>query len=339
MIGLVSRLASTLSRKPVSDSCRSVCCRPGISRVLLPLVIDHSTIHTTMTPRTIAQRGMPPASSATGASWVGSVGLGRRGRGGHDCAASWGVLSSATTTRRIASSSTMPTSLPSSTTRTGCVGGERRLGRLAHDGARAHHRALDGVVGPWVAHHPLEGEHVGAGYVGGEVGDVLVGRGADDLVGRADLDHLAVAQDHDPVAELERLGEVVGDEHHRLADLVVQPDDLVLHVAADQRVEGRERLVEEQHRRVAGERAGQADALLHAAGELVGVAALEAGRARRGRPPRRPWRGAPSCPCRGPRGRRRRCRSPGGAAAARSAGTPSRPGCGAGRAAGTPRRR
>ncbi len=46
----------------------------------------------------------------------------------------------------------------------------------------------------------------------------------DDLVRRTDLDDLAVAHDQDPVAELQRLGEVVGDEDHRLADLVVQPE-------------------------------------------------------------------------------------------------------------------
>ena len=64
-----------------------------------------------------------------------------------------------------------------------------------------------------------------------------------------------------------------------LLELVVEPDHLVLHVPADQRVQRRERLVEEQQRRVAGERAGQADPLLHAAGELVGVGAA-----------RSPWR-------------------------------------------------
>ena len=144
-------------------------------------------------------------------------------------------------------------------------------------GVRAHHGALRRVTGLGLAHDPLQGEHVRAGHVGGEVGDVVVGRGAHHLVGGPDLHQRTVAQDHDPVPELERLGEVVGDEHHRLADLVVQPDDLVLHVAPDQGVECGERLVEEQHRRVTGQGPGQADALLHAAGELVGIAALEPG--------------------------------------------------------------
>ena len=46
--------------------------------------------------------------------------------------------------------------------------------------------------------------------------------------------------------------------------------DLVLHVPADQRVERRERLVEQQDLRSGGQRPGEADPLLHAAGELVG---------------------------------------------------------------------
>ena len=117
---------------------------------------------------------------------------------------------------------------------------------------------------------------MGLGHVAGELADVVVGGGADHLVRRTDLDDLAVAHDEDPVAELERLGEVVGDEDAGLLQLVLEPDDLVLHVAADQRVEGRERLVEEQHPRVAGQRPRQPDALLHAAGELVGVGGLVA---------------------------------------------------------------
>ena len=117
---------------------------------------------------------------------------------------------------------------------------------------------------------------MGARHLGGEVLDVVVGRGADHLVRRADLHDLAVAHDQDPVAELERLLEVVGDEHHRLAEVAVEAEHLVLHIAADQWVERRERLVEEQQRRVVRQRAGQPDALLHAAGELVGVGVLVA---------------------------------------------------------------
>ena len=141
-----------------------------------------------------------------------------------------------------------------------------------------------------------------------EVGDVVVGRGADDLLRPPGLDDLAVAHDHDVVAELERLGEVVGDEDHGLADLAMEPDDLVLHVAPDERVERAERLVEEHDLGVDGQGAGQPDALLHAARELVGIAvgmALEPDEVDH---LARPVRGVPRATRRGPRGRTRRCR-------------------------------
>ena len=86
---------------------------------------------------------------------------------------------------------------------------------------------------------------------------------------RADLHEPAVAHDRDPVAETQRLGQVVGDEHHRLVDLAAQADDLVLHVAADQRIERRERLVEQQDVGIGGQGPGEADALLLPATELM----------------------------------------------------------------------
>src|SRR5919106_5765885 len=44
------------------------------------------------------------------------------------------------------------------------------------------------LAGPRVAHHPAERQHVGARDVAHEVLDVLVGGGADQLLGRAELD-------------------------------------------------------------------------------------------------------------------------------------------------------
>ena len=66
----------------------------------------------------------------------------------------------------------------------------------------------------------------------------------------------------------------MGDEDHRLAGLLLKAHHLVLHVSADQRIERAERLVVEHHGRVADEGARDADALLHAAGELVGERVL-----------------------------------------------------------------
>ena len=79
-------------------------------------------------------------------------------------------------------------------------------------------------------------------------------------------------QDDDLVAEQERLVDVVGDEHDRLAELALQSEQLLLQLGADDRVDGAEWLVHQQDVRVDRESAGDADALLLAARELARVA-------------------------------------------------------------------
>ena len=92
-------------------------------------------------------------------------------------------------------------------------------------------------------------------------------------VGRRVLREVAAhLQDRDPVAHLDRLVDVVGDEDDRLADLGLQAQELVLEALAVDRVDRAERLVHQHQRRVGGERAGDADALALAAGELRGIA-------------------------------------------------------------------
>ena len=66
-----------------------------------------------------------------------------------------------------------------------------------------------------------------------------------------------------------------------LPSVLRQLPELVLQLAADQRIERAERLVHQNDLRVGGERAGQSDALLHAARELVADSARPS---RRGRP-------------------------------------------------------
>ena len=77
---------------------------------------------------------------------------------------------------------------------------------------------------------------------------------------------------------LHRLVDVVGDQQHGLAELALQPQELVLQPAADHRVDRAERLVHQQHGRVGGQGPGHADPLTLAAGELVRVAVGELGR-------------------------------------------------------------
>ena len=333
MIGLVSRLASDRVAELGERSCRSVCSRPGSARVSVPLVNVQTTIQTPMTtsdpgPAAAGRRGSRPAAARR----PGSTRVAGGGRAGASRS------TRPPRPRRRAGSPRRRRCRPavsSSTTRTGCVGGERRPGGLPDDRVAA---ASPGPrwtsLGPRVAHHPLQRQHVRLAARRRRSPRRSRRPGAPTTSSGVPICTIApsrMIRIRSP--SLSASGEVVGDEDHRLAELVVQPDDLVLHVAPDQRVERGERLVEEQQRRVVGQRPGQADALLHAAGELVGVGLLVARQARPGRRSRRPSRGAPSCRCRGPRGRRRRCRSPGGAAAGRSAGRPSRRGCGAARAA------
>ena len=64
-----------------------------------------------------------------------------------------------------------------------------------------------------------------------------------------------------------------------LRSTVDQPQQVLLELAPGLLVDGRERLVHQQHVGVDRQRPGEADALAHAAGELVRVAVLEAGEA------------------------------------------------------------
>ena len=99
--------------------------------------------------------------------------------------------------------------------------------------------------------------------------DELVGGVREDRVGRVVLrEHAALAQDRDPVAHRDRLVDVVRDEDDRLRDLAVQAPQLVLKPRARDRVEGAERLVHQQQRRVGGQRAREPDALPLPAREL-----------------------------------------------------------------------
>ena len=109
-----------------------------------------------------------------------------------------------------------------------------------------------------------------------ELLDELVGRVGEQLGGRRVLGEVpALLEDRDLVAHLDRLVDVVGDEDDRLGDLGLQAQELVLQPLAVDRVDRAEGLVHEQDGRVDRERAGDADALALAAGELGGVAVAD----------------------------------------------------------------
>ena len=130
---------------------------------------------------------------------------------------------------------------------------------------------------------------------------VRVPRVLEDRLDGTLLDEPAGVEDADAVAHLRDRAEVVADEEDRGVELRLELGDEVEDLRLDRRVEAGRRLVEDQERRVLGERHRDHDPLLHAAGELVRVAAHH--RARRPR----------SAPARARRGRARRpraCRTP-----------------------------
>ena len=77
------------------------------------------------------------------------------------------------------------------------------------------------------------------------------------------------AHHHHAVRQIHRLRDIVRHVDHRLAGFPPHVGEQPLHVVARQRVERRERLVHQQHRRIVGQRAGDGDPLLHAAGQMV----------------------------------------------------------------------
>src|SRR3990167_763699 len=120
--------------------------------------------------------------------------------------------------------------------------------------------------------HQLAGGEVAVGVDGiEEVAHVIVGRVVDQLLGGADLDQLAAFHDADTGADAHGLFDVVGDEDDGAPIGLLQLQQHVLHLAALERVEGGKGLVHDDHRGVYGQGAGQADALLHTTGQLMGM--------------------------------------------------------------------
>ena len=108
--------------------------------------------------------------------------------------------------------------------------------------------------------------------VADEVGDVARVGLLVDFGRRADLDDLAVVHHRDAVGQRHRLFLIVGDDDEGEAEIDLQVGQLELGLLAQLLVERPERLVEQQHLGLLGERAGKRDALALAAGKLVRLA-------------------------------------------------------------------
>jgi hypothetical protein len=91
----------------------------------------------------------------------------------------------------------------------------------------------------------------------------------DYVLGSADLHQLSVFHDCDAVAQEQCFIEIMCDEYDSLAQRLLQPQQFVLHFAADQWVERAEGFIHQQHFGISREPPSKTDALLHAARELV----------------------------------------------------------------------
>ena len=105
-----------------------------------------------------------------------------------------------------------------------------------------------------------------------EAGDEAVRRAVVELERLADLLHDAVLHHHDAVAERHRLDLVVSDVNGGGLQPDVQALELHAHLHAQLRVEVRQRLVEQEHLRMAHDGAPDRDALPLPAGELARLA-------------------------------------------------------------------
>ncbi len=127
------------------------------------------------------------------------------------------------------------------------------------------------------AHDCAPALHVAAQHVhvAEEAHDEGARRLLEDLARAAHLLDVPAVHDGDPIGHLEGLLLVVGDEHAGHVDLVVQATEPLAQLLAHLGVERAERLVEEEHLRLRGQRARQRDALALPARELRGEGALQ----------------------------------------------------------------
>ena len=157
-----------------------------------------------------------------------------------------------------------------------------------------------------------------------EIGDEG-GRGTPQHLGRGVvlLEHTPLAQHRYAVAEHHRLVDVVSDEDHRLVQVGLEAQELLLQPFAGDRVHGAEWLVHQEHRWVSRKRTGHSHPLGLAARQLVGVATRRTGPGPtpRARAARRPWPGYAPCPSREGVAPRPRCRPRSGAGTVPPAGS------------------
>src|SRR5918993_1064189 len=117
-----------------------------------------------------------------------------------------------------------------------------------------------------------------AGQRGQEELGVRMSRRDQHTLRRTQLHLLAGISDRNPIAEIASQPDVVGNEEHRNARIILEVLEQVHDLCLNTDVEGGCRLVEDQDVGIECERGGNADALALSAAELVRIAAGEVGR-------------------------------------------------------------
>ena len=105
--------------------------------------------------------------------------------------------------------------------------------------------------------------------------DKWIGRVVVDCLRRVELLNSAFVHDRNPIRHLKRLFLVVGDKDGRHMDRAVQFAQPAAELAADSRVEGAKRFVEQKDARLDRERTGERHALPLPAGKLGRIALRE----------------------------------------------------------------
>ena len=146
-----------------------------------------------------------------------------------------------------------------------------------------------------------------------------------DVGGPARLHHPPVLDHHQPVAEHRGVHRVVGDHHGRAGE----PGQMAAQLGPDLQpgpgVQRGQRLVQQQQRRLGGQRPGQRHALRLPTGDRPGPRPRQVGDPDPLQPAPSPAGGPPAGVRRGPADRTRRCPARSGGGTAGSPGTPRRP--------------
>ena len=152
-------------------------------------------------------------------------------------------------------------------------GGPRSPARIGGEGAALEEDTVieaQGLAGCRSRNAPRETTGADPRDGGDQASRVGIARMIQDLGGRSQLHELARVEHADAIGELGHRGEVVRDEHDGRSDLAVQRPHELQDVRLHDDVEGRGRLIHQEHVRLAAERHGDHDPLLHPPAELVG---------------------------------------------------------------------